>query len=212
MRGRTGDSTVANVPWRAPINPEGYYHVGSRGCYGRTLFHTVNQHERFLSMYDRIARKYGWRTPSWALMKNHHHFVIHLTKGGLSEGMRELHGGYSRWLHELYGQTRQGHLFRHAFFARELKNEAALVVACSYVDLNATAAKLSTSPEESLWCGYPATIGLAHPRSFHTPSALLEIIDESPARAQAAYRKVIQFGLARRSQGPSPNDGVSAHG
>ncbi len=37
-------------------------------------------------MYLRTARKYGWETPSWALMENHHHFVVRLTKGGLSEG------------------------------------------------------------------------------------------------------------------------------
>ena len=31
--------------------------------------------------------------------KNHHHFVVELTRGGPSEGMRELHGGYSRRIH-----------------------------------------------------------------------------------------------------------------
>ena len=56
-------------------------------------------------MYARVARKYRWATIAWALMQNHHHFVIRLTDGGLSEGMRELHGGYSRWIHAMYGQT-----------------------------------------------------------------------------------------------------------
>ena len=200
------------MPRRPPINPEGYYHVSSRGCYGRTLFGTTGHHERFLSMYGRVARKYRWETPSWALVKNHHHFVIHLTDGGLSEGMRELHGGYSRWLHAIYGQTHQGHLFRHAFFARELKSDGALFVACAYVDVNATAARLATTPEESQWCGYPATIGLAHPRPFHTPWALLELLNPKPQRAQQLYREFVQEGLARRGLGPSPNDGVSAHG
>jgi len=196
------------MPRRPPIDPEGYYHVSSRGCYGRTLFANVNQHERFLSMYQRVSHKYHWETASWALMKNHHHFIIHLTEGGLSEGMRELHGGYSRWLHKIYGQTNQGHLFRHAFFARRLSSEADVLVACSYVDLNAAAALRLATAEEGKWCSYPATIGLEHPRPFHAPSALLEIID----RAQAAYRELVQDRLALRSQGPSPNDGVSAHG
>lgn len=200
------------MPRREPLDPEGYYHVSSRGCYGRTLFANVNQHERFLAMYQRVAHKYHWETPSWALMKNHHHFVVHLTEGGLSEGMRELHGGYSRWLHQIYGQTRQGHLFRHAFFARRLKTDDAVLVACSYVDLNAAAALRLATAEESKWCSYPANIGLEHPRPFHTPATLLSIIDESPTRAQVAYRKLVDYGLALRGQGPSPNDGVSAHG
>jgi REP element-mobilizing transposase RayT len=176
------------------------------------LFANVNQHERFLAMYERVARKYHWETPSWALMKNHHHFVVHLTQGGLSEGMRELHGGYSRWVHTMYGQTRQGHLFRHAFFARRLKTDGAVLVACSYDDLNAAVALRLAKPEEGTWCSYPATIGLEHPRPFHTAAILLRILDEVPARAQAAYREFVENGLAFRGQGPSPNDGVSAHG
>lgn len=196
------------MPRRPPINPLGYYHVGSRGCYGRTLFGTVAQHEVFLRMYARIARKYGWETPSWALMKNHHHFVIRLMEGGLSEGMRELHGGYARWIHALYGQTRQGHLFRHGFFARELTTEADVLVTCCYVDLNASAARPERLPEEAEWCGYRATIGLEHPRAFHSPSVLLELIAPQPAAAQVAYQRLVHERLALRSHDSSPNDGL----
>jgi REP element-mobilizing transposase RayT len=196
------------MPPRPPINPEGYYHVGSRGCYGRTLFANDLQHERFLMMYLRVSRKYHWDTLSWALVDNHHHFVLRLTDGGLSDGMRELHGGYSRWIHLLYGQTRKGHLFRHGFFARELRTEAQVLVASSYVDLNLAIPGRRVSRDRSRWCGYRATIGLEHPRPFHTPSILLEIIDRRPATAQLAYRQFVQDGLALRSQDPSPNDGV----
>jgi hypothetical protein len=200
------------MPRRPPINPEGYYHVSSRGCYGRTLYETDQQHERFLTMYGRVALKYHWDTLSWALVGNHHHFVIHLNEGGLSEGMRELHGGYSRWIHLVYGQTGQGHLFRHAFFARELKTEGALLVACSYVDLNLATARPGATRDRTRWCGHRATIGLEHPRPFHRPSALLEIIDPRPATAQRTYREFVQNGLALRGQDPSPNDGVPPHG
>jgi REP element-mobilizing transposase RayT len=198
------------MPRRPPINPEGYYHLSSRGCYGQTLFATELQHERFLTMYGRVSQKYRWDTLTWALVKNHHHFVVRLTDGGLSNGMRELHGGYARWIHLVYGQTGQGHLFRHAFFARELKTEGEVLVACSYVDLNLTTAPESTRGR-SQWCGYRATIGLEHPRPFHKPSTLLEIIDRRPATAQLTYREFVQDGLARRSQVPSPNDGVPRH-
>jgi hypothetical protein len=145
-------------------------------------------------------------------VKNHHHFVVRLNQGGLSEGMRELHGGYSRWIHQLYGQTGQGHLFRHGFFARELTTEGAVLVACSYVDLNLIAARPGESEDRQRWCGYRATIGVEHPRPFHTPSALLEIIDRRPATAQLTYREFVQDGLALRSQDPSPNDGFAPRG
>ncbi|MDX6452713.1 MAG: REP-associated tyrosine transposase [Gaiellaceae bacterium] len=200
------------MPPRPPINPEGCYHVGSRGSYGRTLFANDLQYERFLMMYTRVSLKYHWDTLSWALVENHHHFVVRLTDGGLSEGMRELHGGYSRWIHLLYGQTRQGHLFRHGFFARELKTDGQVFVACSYVDLNLATPRPGAANDRSRWCGYRATIGLEHPRSFHRPSILLELFDPRPAVAQLAYREFVQNGLALRSQDPSPNDGVPPRG
>jgi REP element-mobilizing transposase RayT len=190
----------ADMPPRPPINPDGWYHVGSRGCYGRTLFATVDQHEMFLTMYTRVARKYKIVTPSWALVDNHHHLVVQLTKGGLSEAMRELHGGYSRWLHEQYSQTGQGHLFRHAFFARELLTEAAVVVTCIYVDLNTTPTLGTRVPEAPGWCGYRATVGLDKPRGFHRPDALLELVAREPAVARQTYQELVHDSLAFRRE------------
>ncbi|MGN6796925.1 MAG: transposase [Gaiellaceae bacterium] len=188
------------------MDPFGTYHVGSRGCYGRTLFETIGEHECFLRMYTRVARKYRWATLAWALMKNHHHFVIRLTDGGLSEGMRELHGGYSRWIHELYGQTRKGHLFRHAFFARPIEDVVDLIGTCAYVDLNPAIHRPSAAPEPADWCGFGATIGSCHPRRFHTPSLLLELFSGVPAEAQRQYRAHVAQEHARRTRVHSPND------
>ena len=180
--------------------------MGSRGTYGQTLFGSVGEHECFLRMYTRVSRKYGWSTPAWALMENHHHFVILMTEGGLSEGMRELHGGYSRWIHEMYGQTGKGHLVRHAFFAREIEDDADLIATCAYVDLNPSINRPTAAPLPTDWCGYAATIGLEHPRGFHTPSLLLEVFDTVPAKAQRQYRAYVHQDHARRRQVPSPND------
>jgi REP element-mobilizing transposase RayT len=199
------------MPRRPPIDPTGTYHVGSRGTYGRTLFGTLGEHELFLRMYTRVSRKYRWITLTWALMGNHHHFVIRLTEGGLSEGMRELHGGYARWIHAMYEQTRKGHLFRHAFYGRRIEDEGDLMGTCRYVDLNPSEHRASPAPLKTDWCGYAATLGLAHPRSFHTPAALLEVFDTSPAAARRKYRLFVEEEHARRRRGPSPND-VPEHG
>ena len=94
------------MPRRKPIDPHGWYHVGSRGCYGQTIFRKPEECELFLDLYWRAAKKYGWVTPEWALMGNHHHFVIKLTDGGLSEGWREVHGMFSRQIHKTYGLTK----------------------------------------------------------------------------------------------------------
>jgi putative transposase len=196
------------MPPRPPIDPVGIYHVGARGTYGRPLFRTPDEHELFLGMYERVSRKYGWHTLAWVLMKNHHHFVIELRSGGLSEGMRELHGGYSRRIHAMYGQTRKGHLFRHAFFARQLFDERAVVNACAYVDLNPAAKRLTAKPRSTDWCGCAATLGIAKPRPFHSPERLLRRIGMTLDRGRVFYRQLLEDLHSFRQLEQSPNDGV----
>ena len=62
MRARVAGHSVDAMPRRPPIDPQGYYHVGSRGSYGQLLFRTPDQYELFLRLYSRSAAKYGWET------------------------------------------------------------------------------------------------------------------------------------------------------
>jgi REP element-mobilizing transposase RayT len=194
------------MPRRPPIDPEGTYHVGSRGSYGRALYVNAGQHEVFLWMYERVAKKYGWDTYAWALVQNHYHFVIRLTDGGLSEGMRQLNGGFSRWRNEIDGETGKGHLVRHAFFARRLQGDGDAIRTCAYVDLNPIEHRATFAPRRSDWSGLAATLGMCHPRRFHRPAALLELLSSKPAAARKAYREILQKEHAQRRQVPSPND------
>jgi len=197
------------MPRRPPIDPQGYYHVGSRGSYGQLLFRTPDQYELFLRLYARSAQKYGWETLAWVSMPNHHHFVIKLTEGGLSEGLREVHGSFSRRIHAMYGVTGQGHLVRHAFFGRELRSDAEILVAGRYVDLNESTAT-KRRREATHWGGYRATVGLERPRPFHNPHELLGLISPTPNSARTAYRQFVLEGLASQGPDPSPNDGVGS--
>lgn len=190
-----------------PIDPTGCYHVGTRGNYGQPLFRSPAEHELFLRLYNRAASKYGWITLTWALVFNHHHFIIQLTQGGLSDGMQQLHSGYSRRIHQIDGHTGQGHLIRHRFFRGALETDAAVLVACRYVDLNIPRAT-GCRPEEAQWSGYRAVVGLEHPRPFHRPSELLALLSSSPAIARRAWAAFAQAGLAQDGFDPSSNDGV----
>jgi REP-associated tyrosine transposase len=202
------------MPRRPPFNPRGYYHIGSRGCYGRPLFRDVEEHELFLRLYARAAAKYEWKTLAWTLLFNHHHFAIRLTAGGLSEGMREVHGSYSRRINAVDDETRKGHLVRHAFFARELKDTPAILDGCRYVDLNEPRAK-DIAPEASRWSGYRATIGLDPPREFHQPKELLRLVAKRREVAMSGYRRFVHEGLGEPDHVWSPNQGDArraAHG
>jgi putative transposase len=163
------------------------------------LFHDDSECELFLSLYARAAHKYAWRTLAWALMLNHHHFLVSLSEGGLSEGMREVNSGYSRRLNEMYGETGRGHLVKHCFYGGHLETEGAILAAAAYIDLNPVRAGICRKPTQFAWTSYRANVGLEHPRPFHQPSELLRLLDEAPSPARAAYRRHVLETLATAS-------------
>jgi REP element-mobilizing transposase RayT len=195
------------VPHRAPIDPQGYYHVTSRGNFGRPLFETAQDHELYLALYGRTAVKFGWITLAWTLLWNHHHFLIKLTDGGLSEGMRVINNCFSRRVNAINGRTGTGHLVKHGFYAGSLESESHLLATCRYIDLNAVAVRPSESLERWPWSGYRAAVGLEHPRPFHHVSRLLELFGPTPNIARRSYRRFVEDGLVSAGRVPSPGDG-----
>jgi REP-associated tyrosine transposase len=193
---------------KVPINETGYYHVGARGTYGRPIFRTESDHELFLTLYEKTAIKYGWKTLAWALMWNHHHFLVRLTQGGLSNGMRALHSNYSRRLNELDGETNMGHLVRHCFFADEATTTESVIARAVYIDLNPVRAGLCARPEQWRWSSYRATLGLSAPRRFHEPTELLDLIHREPRRARPTYRRTVLDTLAGEATVPCSEQGL----
>jgi putative transposase len=188
------------VPRRAPIDPHGIYHVGSRGNFGEPLFRTPGEHELFLELYERYSAKFGLRTLAWCLLWNHHHFLVQLTDGGLSEAMQLIHHGFSRRMNAVYGRTGKGHLVRHSFFAELVQTDAYFRQVNRYIDLNPVEAGRCIAPEDWPWSGCAATLGLAKPRTFHDVRAQLGQFGASPLRAQTKYRRLLAS--------PFPGEGV----
>ncbi|HEX6762959.1 MAG TPA: transposase [Gaiellaceae bacterium] len=195
------------MPPRAPVNPDGYYHVSSRGNFGRPLFQTTEEHELYLRLYGRSATKFGWETLAWTLLWNHYHFLIKLTNGGLSEGMKTINQSFSRRMNAMTGLTGTGHLFKHGFHAGEITTESHLFSTCLYIELNAVTARPGVTLEEWPWSGYRAAIGLEHPRPFHHVARLLELFGPTPRSAQRAYRRFVREGLVSPGRVPSPKKG-----
>jgi hypothetical protein len=161
------------------------------------IFRDENDRELFLRLYLRISTKYQWTTLTWALKRNHHHFAVKLNDGGLSEGMRELHGQYSRRLHAELGLTNLGHLVRHGFFAREARTTDEVVDVCRYVDLNGY-----RGPGRWSWCGYLATMGGEPARPFHDPTELLGLLDAKLLTARHKYAVHVAKEIAERALRP----------
>jgi REP-associated tyrosine transposase len=176
------------------IDPTGIYHVGSNGNFDGALYLEARDRSAFLELYARVARKRKWTTYAYCLMTTHFHFVIQLTDGGLSEGMRELNGCFSRRMNAIMGRTRRGHFFKNRFYGNAVEDEAYLLGVCRYVVLNPVEAGICDRPEQWGWSSYSATAGLSPAPTFLAVDELLAFFGSTIERARPAYCAFVSEG------------------
>lgn len=179
------------------VDPTGLYHVFSRGNYRAAIFFGEDHFTKYLALLDRVARRRHWSLLDWCLMPNHYHLLIQLENGGLSEGMRELNGCFSRWSNRETGRTGAGHLVKNRFGSRDVIRDGHLWDLLSYIPLNPVRANLVERPEDWPWSGYRATIGLEHPRPFHDPARLLRLFGRERPTALRRYIEHVRSARVR---------------
>jgi REP element-mobilizing transposase RayT len=186
---------------RGFIDPLGYYHLGTKGNFGEPIFEERADFEKFLEIYERASTRRCWTTLDWVLLHNHVHVFVKLNQGGLSEGMQELVGGYSRWFNHKKGRTGEGHTFKNRFFSKQVTSDGQLLTLCAYIALNPVEARLCSDPAAWEWSGYAATVGRAARRTFHDVDALLAQLGGTRSRgrrlAQARYVGLVDDALRR---------------
>lgn len=176
------------------VDPSGIYHVMSRGNFRQAIFVNDDHYSRYLLLVDRVATKRKWIVLDWCLIPNHYHLLIHLTDDGLSDGMRELNGCFSRWSNAVHDRTGTGHLVRNRFAHKHVTTDSHLLNLTRYLALNPVAADLVRSPDAWPWSGYRALAGIRHPVRFHRPAELLKYFHPNPKLAMAQYRTFVAGG------------------
>jgi len=181
------------------VDPPGMYHVSSTGNFGEAVYLEAFDRSAFLELYARVVRKRGWVTYAYCLMTTHFHFVIRLVDGGLSEGMRELNGCFSRRMNAITDRTGRGHLFKNRFDARHISSDAHLLESCRYVVNNPVMAGMCEYPKDWGWSSYCACAGLCAPPPFLAVDQVLGLFGSDRERARAAYCAFVSDGLVRWS-------------
>lgn len=172
--------------------PNGIYHVSSRGNNGETMFRDDSDRIEWLRFLAKVALRYRWVGFTYVLMGNHFHFLVQIPYGGLSRGMQLLNTSYSIRTNRRYGRT--GHLVRNRFYSTLIEDERHLLEAIRYIVLNPVRAGLCHRPEDWPWSSYRACAGaeLAHP--FMSVDSLLELFGTRPAEARSAFRDFVREG------------------
>jgi REP element-mobilizing transposase RayT len=182
------------------IDPEGLYHVFSRGNYKAAIFLDRRHYDKYLSLLARVACRRRWVILDWCLMPNHFHLLIQLQAGGLSDGMRELNGCFSRWSNIQTRRSGTGHFVKNRFGCADVIREGHFWNLLSYIPLNPVRAGIVERPEEWSWSGYRATIGLEHPRPFHEPARLLRFFSGHRREAVRHYIALVEEARVRGRQ------------
>lgn len=136
------------------IDPQGLYHVMSRGNFRQRIFLDEPHFEKYIRLLAQVTRRRHWTILDWCLMPNHYHLLIQLIEGGLSEGMRELNGCYARWSNVQTGRTGSGHLVQNRFKAPAVDTERHFWATVRYIALNPVRSNLVERPEDWPWSGY----------------------------------------------------------
>jgi len=172
----------------------------SRGNFRQRVFLDEEHYARGVHYLDQASRRYAWIVLDWCFMPNHYHLLVRLTDGGLSEGMRELNGCFSRWSNSRTGRTGTGHLWKNRFRSLDVLKEGHFWSVIRYVPINPVRGNLAPKPDDWRWSGFRANSGIEHPYRFHQPAELLRYFDARPDAALSQYRDFVGEALRHDDQ------------
>lgn len=147
----------------------------------------------FLQLLNRLAARYDWVLYAYCLMPNHYHLVMRIDDAGISDGMRLLNGGFSRYTNSRHGL--EGHLFRNRFWWKRVEDEPQLLQTIRYVVLNPVRAGLVIAPERWRWSSHRGCLGLDFAPPSLATSELLARFGPSPGRARRAYGEFVNSAM-----------------
>lgn len=171
--------------------PSALYHVILRGNGGQEIFFSQENYLRFYLLLQEGIERYGHRIHAFCLMSNHVHLAIQVGDIALSRIIQNLSFRYTRWLN--WHRGRGGHLFQGRYKAVLVDADTYLMELVRYIHLNPVRSGIVHEPEEYLWSGHRAYLGLES-IPWLTTDWVLSMFSSSIKRARWAYRRFIEEG------------------
>ena len=131
------------------VIPKHPHHVIQRGVRGMEVFLQPGDYRVYLDLLREWSDKAGTRIWAYCLMPNHVHLVLVPShEDGLRAAVAETHRRFARHVNRRQAWT--GHLWQERFHSFPM-DEAHLLAAARYVELNPVRAKLVKRPEDWKW-------------------------------------------------------------
>lgn len=130
----------------------GLHHVTQRGLQRAKIVLNDDDRRHWWRLFDRVALRYQWRVFAVVLLDNHFHIYLRTPVPNLSEGMRDLNGGYSSAFNQRH--EREGPLFQGRFKSILIENDSHSWEVSRYVHLNPYRAGIVEHPLQYRWSTY----------------------------------------------------------
>ena len=178
------------MPRMARLVVPGYpHHVTQRGNRKQQTFFSDGDYKAYLALLREQCRRSGTNVWAYCLMPNHVHLVIVPTDpNGLASLLRVTHHRYVVRINTRHGW--QGHLWQERFYSTVM-DEAHLLAAVRYVELNPVRAGICSRPEMWPWSSIHV-----HLRGGRDP-----VVDAAPMR-----ERVGDWGAYLATSRPGPTD------
>lgn len=125
------------------------HHVTQRGNRRLPVFFSDDDRRLYLALLADAARAAGTACLAWCLMDNHIHLILVPEHAdGLRATLGEAHRRYTR--HVNFREGWRGHLFQGRFASYPM-DDAHLMVALRYVELNPVAASMAARADDWPW-------------------------------------------------------------
>jgi len=139
------------------VVPDVPHHVTQRGNRRQPVFFGEEDYLAYKALVAEALASRGVRCTAWCLMPNHVHLILTpADPDGLRAALAEAHRRYSRRINFAHGWT--GYLWQGRFASYPM-DEAHLMAAVRYVELNPVRARLVGRAEDWLWSSARAHLG-----------------------------------------------------
>jgi putative transposase len=171
------------------------HHIIQRGNNRQSIVRDDADRLRLLALLAEQAPRFQVAVHAYVLMDNHFHLLVTPeTATGIPQLMQAVGRSYVRYFNNRHG--RSGTLWEGRYRSTVVETERYLLACMVYIDLNPVRAGMVVEPAEYPWSSHRHTIGQVVDKLV-SPHALLWSLGNTPFAREAAYRELVQAGLAR---------------
>ncbi|MFZ1699433.1 MAG: transposase [Pyrinomonadaceae bacterium] len=185
----------------------GLYHLITRGVDRRDIFHSPEDHQKFLALLSRQKAKLPFYLYAYCLMTNHIHLLIERRTENVGQIMHRVLTGYTQYYNRKY--RRLGHLLQGRHKAILCQSDPYLAELVRYIHLNPVRAKMVRRVENYPYSSHGSYIDTA-PLGLVDVDPVLRRFAPQKAVARERYVQFVAAGanLGRQEQFYEATNGV----